>query len=230
MASNAPVVRSSTTGWPFPSTPIQPVSAKTPQPTSTLKPFISTSAPECPNDADPFSETRFERSGEQREQMGAGMTTAFGIVPLMGERGEGLELLARVAAGSAPALAAVYDAHAERVYAFARRLVGDDAAAEDLVHDVFLALPSAAARYRGDASVRTFLLSIAQNHSRHHVRAAARRRAMLGRFEDEPRTPPASPPDREAERRQLARRLQRALDALPLDQRIAFVLCEVEEL
>jgi RNA polymerase sigma-70 factor (ECF subfamily) len=51
---------------------------------------------------------------------------------------------------------------------------------------------------------------------------------MLGRFEEEPH-PPASPPDREAERRQLANRLQRALDALPLDQRIAFVLCEVEE-
>jgi len=166
------------------------------------------------------------------------MTTAFGIVPLLGTRDEGqsrprsdcedLELLARVASGSAPALAAVYDAHAERVHAFARRLVGDDQAAEDLVHDVFLALPAAAARYRGDASVRTFLLSIAQNCSRHHVRTAARRRAMLNRFEDEPRAP-ASPPDREAERRQLAACLQRALDALPLDQRIAFVLCEVEE-
>lgn len=158
------------------------------------------------------------------------MTATFGIVPFMAEREDGLELLARVASGSATALATVYDAHAERVYAFARRLVGEDAAAEDLVQDVFLALPSAAARYRGDASVRTFLLSIAQNHSRHHVRTAARRRAMLGRFEEEPHThAPAPAPDREAERRQLANRLQRALDALPLDQRIAFVLCEVEE-
>lgn len=156
------------------------------------------------------------------------MTVVSGIVPLISDREEGLELLARVASGSASALASVYDAHAERVYAFARRLVGDDAAAEDLVHDVFLALPAAAGRYRGDASVRTFLLSIAQNHSRHHVRAAARRRAALARLEDEPHAT-TSPPDREAERRQLAKRLQRALDALPLDQRIAFVLCEVEE-
>jgi RNA polymerase sigma-70 factor (ECF subfamily) len=182
----------------------------------------------CPKGRVSLTERRFERSGARRELMKTRMTATFGIVPLLGERDEGSRLLARVASGSASALAAVYDAHAERVYAFARRLVGDDAAAEDLVHDVFLALPAAASRYRGDASVRTFLLSIAQNQSRHHVRAAARRRAMLVRFEDEPRVPVA-PPDREAERAELANRLQRALDALPLDQRIAFVLCEVEE-
>ena len=32
-----------------------------------------------------------------------------------------------------------------------------------------------------------------------------------------------------AERRELAQALMRALDTLPLDQRVAFVLCEVEE-
>jgi RNA polymerase sigma-70 factor (ECF subfamily) len=36
-------------------------------------------------------------------------------------------------------------------------------------------------------------------------------------------------PQQNAERTELARALQRALDELPLDQRVAFVLCEVEE-
>lgn len=39
----------------------------------------------------------------------------------------------------------------------------------------------------------------------------------------------APDPERGASDRQLADALQRALDALPLDQRVAFVLCEVEE-
>ncbi len=157
------------------------------------------------------------------------MTTFLGAMPLLG-RAEGADLLSRVASGSLGALAEVYDAHSERVYAFARRLVGEDAAAEDLVQEVFLALPAAARRYRGEATVRTFLLSIAQNHARHHVRAAARRRAAMTRLGREPGPAAGAPPDRALEQRELAARLQRCLDELPLEQRVAFVLCEIEEL
>ena len=55
--------------------------------------------------------------------------------------------------------------------AFARRLVGDPEAAEDLVHEVFVSLPRAIRRYREQSSLRTFLISIAVNHARHFVRA-----------------------------------------------------------
>jgi RNA polymerase sigma-70 factor, ECF subfamily len=41
-------------------------------------------------------------------------------------------------------------------------------------------------------------------------------------------SPPAAP-DIELQRRELAVQLTRALDALPLSQRAAFILCEVEE-
>ena len=55
-----------------------------------------------------------------------------------------------------------------------------------------------------------------------------RRRAAVGRFESEP--PPSSPnPEDEVRRGQLAAALTRALDALPLEQRVAVVLCAVEE-
>jgi RNA polymerase sigma-70 factor (ECF subfamily) len=128
------------------------------------------------------------------------------------------------------ALGRVYEEHHAAVRAFARRLLGDDGAAEDLVHQVFVTLPSAARRFRGESGLRTFLLSIAANHCRHHVRAAARRRRALGALALEPVAPaPAASPDDEAERRRLADALARALDALPLEQRLAFVLCEVEE-
>jgi RNA polymerase sigma-70 factor, ECF subfamily len=140
---------------------------------------------------------------------------------------EGL-LLERLRAGDGAALADVYDAHHEHVRAFARRMVGDDASAEDLVQETFLAFAQAAKRYRGDAALRTYLLSIAVNRARHHVRAAVRQRTAMARFGQEP-SPGADLPDDGAHRARLAAALLRALDALPIEQRAAFVLCEVEE-
>jgi RNA polymerase sigma-70 factor (ECF subfamily) len=138
-------------------------------------------------------------------------------------------LVDRLLGGEAAAVAEVYDLHQAAVHAFARRLVGDAAAAQDLVHDVFIALPSAMRNFRGESSFRTFLLSIAVNHARHHLRAASRRRAAMDRFSSEMTHRSDEGPEHQAQRRDLARELSRALDALPLDQRVAFVLCEIEE-
>jgi len=135
----------------------------------------------------------------------------------------------RIADGDPAAIGEVYDAHGAAIRAFARRLLGEDSAAEDLVHDVFVALPKAASRFRGESSLRTFLFSIAVNHARHHVRSATRRRAAIDRLTREPAPEGSSNPERDARRAELAELLTRALDALPLEQRVAFVLCEVEE-
>ena len=137
-------------------------------------------------------------------------------------------LVVRLQAGDAGAIRRVYEDHHVPVRAFAQRLVGDVEAAEDLVQDVFVALPKAIARFRGDCALRTFLVSIAVNHARNHVRAAARRRGALARLGREPS--PSSPDlHRDLERRELASRLMLALDELPLDQRVAIVLSEIEE-
>jgi RNA polymerase sigma-70 factor, ECF subfamily len=139
------------------------------------------------------------------------------------------DLVARLAFGDRSAIAEAYDAHHGAVRAFAKRLVGEVAAAEDLVHEVFVSLPQAIRGYRGEASLRTFLISVAVNHARHHVRAAARRRYAMERYEREPGKTGGSDPEHSTGQRELARVLERCLDALPLDQRVAFVLCEVEE-
>jgi RNA polymerase sigma-70 factor (ECF subfamily) len=141
---------------------------------------------------------------------------------------EDSELLVRLMRAERTAVGEVYDAHHCAVRAFARRLVGESAAAEDLVHEVFVSLPQASKNFRGQSSLRTFLISIAVNHARHHVRSAARKRAAFGRLEREP-LPDVSDPERVTERKQLAEALERALDTLPLEQRVAFVLCEIEE-
>ncbi len=139
-------------------------------------------------------------------------------------------LLVRLRAGDSAAVAWLYQLHHDEIRSFARRLLGDAAAAEDLVHEVFVAVPGAIARFREEGSLRSFLLSIAVNLARRHVRAAARRRAALARAfaveEDRAHEPG---PDACLERRELADALHCALDALPVEQRVAFVLCVVEE-
>lgn len=138
------------------------------------------------------------------------------------------DLVRRLMEADPLAVGRAYDRHHEAVRAFGRRLLGDAASAEDLVHDVFVALPRAVRGFRGQSSLRTFLIGIAVHHARHHLRAATRRRPALSRLEQQPegRT---SDPEHLARRRELAQALTRALDRLPLEQRVAFVLCEVEE-
>jgi RNA polymerase sigma-70 factor (ECF subfamily) len=145
------------------------------------------------------------------------------------EASPGPGLVRRLRAGDATALGEAYDLHHAHVRAFARRLVGDRASAEDVVQETFVALPGAIRGFRGDASLRTFLLGVAVNHARHHVRAAARRRAAMDRLRGEIPRAGAASPEEEAEGAELARALARALDELSLDHRAAFVLCEVEE-
>lgn len=143
-----------------------------------------------------------------------------------GARGEGA-LVERLRRADPAALGAVYDQHHAAVRAFARRLIGETAAAEDLVHEVFVSLPGAARHFEGNASLRTFLISIAVNHARHHLRAAARNRAAMARFAEEPGAAVQDPEDL-ALRASLARALAHAMDALPIEQRVAFVLFEVD--
>jgi RNA polymerase sigma-70 factor (ECF subfamily) len=145
------------------------------------------------------------------------------------ERTEPADLPARLGAGDSAALGEAYDLHHAHVRAFARRLVGDEASAEDIVQETFLGLPRAIGGFRGAAPLRTFLFGIAVNHARHHVRAADRRRAAVSRLESEPIVSASASPEADVEGAELARALGRALAELSLDHRAAFVLCEIEE-
>ncbi len=146
----------------------------------------------------------------------------------LGASDDGTDQLDALRRGEPAAVGAVYDHHHAAVRAFARRLFGDASVAEDLVHDVFLRLPKAARGFRGESSLRTFLISIAANRARHFVRAAARQRAALERLAEEPKRT-SDDPEQLARRHELALALCRALESLPIDQRVAFVLCEVEQ-
>jgi RNA polymerase sigma-70 factor (ECF subfamily) len=135
----------------------------------------------------------------------------------------------RIAEREPAAIDEIYREHHTALRGFSRRLVGDHETAEDLVHDVFIALPDAIRRFRGDASLRTFLFAIAVRRGHKFIRSASRRRAAMTRLADQPLAPTLTP-DRALQQQQAAETLYRALDRLPDDQRTAFVLCEIDQL
>jgi RNA polymerase sigma-70 factor, ECF subfamily len=136
-------------------------------------------------------------------------------------------LLTSARGGNAAALGRIYELTQHRVRRFARRLLGDDAAAEDLVQDVFVHLPRLLRRYRGDAPFEMFLLGVVSRRARRHLRTAMRRRKLYDRFALCTAPAPCTP-EGESGRRELAAILVRALDSLSREQRLAFVLREVE--
>src|SRR5258708_8933923 len=75
-------------------------------------------------------------------------------------------LVARVAAGDRLAIQLLVSRHQQTVYRFVLRLVGNSAAAEDIVSEVFIDLWRQAARVEGRSQLATWLLAIAPNQRR----------------------------------------------------------------
>lgn len=148
---------------------------------------------------------------------------------LMLENSSSEQLLERLRRAEPSAVREVYDAHSGAMRAFTTRMVGDPVVADDLVHEVFAKLPRAIGGFRQESSLRTFLLGIAANHARQHVRNAVRRRGVIALAAQEPAPAAPSNPEEHLRRRQLATLLTNALHKLSVEQRTAFVLCEVEQ-
>jgi RNA polymerase sigma-70 factor, ECF subfamily len=84
-------------------------------------------------------------------------------------------LIAKVAAGNRLAMQVLFARHHVRVYRFILRLLGSEAAAEDLTSEVFLGVWRHAHRFEARSSVTTWLLAIA----RYKALAELRRRPEL---------------------------------------------------
>ena len=104
-------------------------------------------------------------------------------------------LAARLAAGDDLALAEIFDRLAPAVYGGALRVLGDDAAAQDVVQDVFVELWSHPGRYDPAAgTLRTYLIVLARHRAVDLVRSELRRVARQERsYRLEPGRPAPSP-------------------------------------
>lgn len=140
------------------------------------------------------------------------------------------ELLALHVAGDPDAFAEIVRRHRDRLWAVARRTLGDPEEAADAVQDALVSAYRAAASFRGQAAVTTWLHRITVNACLDRARKAKTRRTATmpepERLEAllEPHESAAEP----AERTDLRRELQAALEELPAEQRAALVLVDME--
>jgi RNA polymerase sigma-70 factor (ECF subfamily) len=136
------------------------------------------------------------------------------------------ELMARAGQGDGRAFQALVRRHAGRAVALARRILGNDALAEEIAQDALLRVWIAAPRWRPQAAFRTWLYRIVVN-----LCLNAKRRPTslpLGAADDI--ADPAPRPDAQLEQREQDRRLAAAIEALPDRQRAAIVLTYQEGL
>ena len=139
-------------------------------------------------------------------------------------------LVGRAVGGDRSAFARLAEHYQSACYGLAWRLLGDADRAADATQDALFHAYGAIADYRG-GTFRSWLLRITANASYDILRRAQRRPTTELPSPDEgaPELPDlaAVNPLREAARSEMYRHLERALQELPDDQRIAVVLCDV---
>jgi RNA polymerase sigma-70 factor (ECF subfamily) len=125
------------------------------------------------------------------------------------------------------AFTALIAPHLGAAYGLARWLVGNDADAEDVTQDACVR----AFRHQADlrsAHARAWLLTIVRRCC--YTLLAARRGGALAPLDEDEHPAPSDGPERAALRADDARLLNAAVAALPVEQREAFVLRELEGL
>lgn len=90
------------------------------------------------------------------------------------------ELMRRYVDGDASAFEAIFRRYGGLVLAIMRRGYADPVEAEDLAQQTFLQLHRARRDFRFDAPLRPWLLTIARNVKRDHLRRLQRRRPVVG--------------------------------------------------
>jgi RNA polymerase sigma-70 factor (ECF subfamily) len=130
--------------------------------------------------------------------------------------------------GDPQAIEELFRLHAPQVERTLGRLVGPVADLEDLVQTVFLEAISAMSRFRGEASFKTWLLSIAVHVGQHYLRAGRVRRHVPLEVLPEEAVRRDPDHDRQLDERRLAPELHRLLDRVAPKKRVALLLYVVE--
>ena len=131
-------------------------------------------------------------------------------------------LILRFKRGSTDALCRIYRKYEGVMLTVAAGLLSDVDAAQDAVHDVFVAFARAPQRLRLSGSLRSYLTTCVANVARDRLRAAKRR--ATNALEVEPQADERMMPLSQAIRDEELRRLADALAVLPYEQREVIVL------
>lgn len=156
-------------------------------------------------------------------------------------RDEEAQLIARSQCGDIDAFNQLVLCYQQVVYNVALRMLGDRDAAADVAQDTFIAALRAIASFRAGSSFRAWLLRIASNQACDHWRRTHRHvHESLDSLidEDEPHsssflttliaTDAGANPETNLLTHELQEVIARGLQTLPLEQRVAVVLCDIQ--
>lgn len=145
-------------------------------------------------------------------------------------------MLAAARSGDSAARRSLFERYRSVAYAVALRITGRNEDALDVVQDSFIRAFDQLDRFQGGSAFKTWLLRIVSNRALDVLRSRKVRLAVSLEGGDEGAVVPGLAENREGgpgvqiERRELAERLQRAMEALPPDQRAVFALSATGEL
>ena len=100
------------------------------------------------------------------------------------------ELLRRISKGDEDAMAAFYREHGKVVLAQVLLVTGERVLAEEIVQDTMLAVWRGAASFRGESSVRSWVIAIARRQTRDRLRGRALRVVDDAFLADQPSSNP----------------------------------------
>ena len=145
-------------------------------------------------------------------------------------RDEDRALVARCLQGDLGAFEELYRTHSGRLFSLTCRMLGNQADAEDLLQEIFLAAHRKLDTFRGDSALGTWLYRLATNLCLDHLRSQSSRTSQVtDSLDDEPWLADAS--SRRMTDQTVSRMdLERALALLPEGSRAAFVLHDIEGL
>ncbi len=136
-------------------------------------------------------------------------------------------LVRRMAAGDDSALRELYAAHGQRLYAYALRLTGDPAQADDVLQETLVAVWKSAGKFRGEGRLIAWLLGIVH----HTALKSLRYRTQPLTDEIEESLPAGHPsPEQQIERTELGDQVRLGLNALSTEHRSALELIFYQEL
>jgi RNA polymerase sigma-70 factor, ECF subfamily len=146
------------------------------------------------------------------------------------------ELVSRSTQGDLDAFNRLVERYQRPLYNFCLRMLASAEAAEDATQEAFISAYRAVHRFRGaqSAGFRAWLFRIAVNACYDEMRRRRSRpsvsldapRGESGRAMDFPN--PGPTPEETAQSAELGGAIQEALNALPSDQRLAVILCDVK--
>ena len=143
------------------------------------------------------------------------------------------ELISQMKNGDEAAFTQLINRHYTQIYQLCHRFLANAMDSEEAAQDVFIQFHRHINRYQPNAQLSTYLYRLAVNRSLNGLRTRKRKRLFSFhqiQNDQEWEGNPNDRPDQKLEEAELARAVQKAIDALPENQRTAVILRRYQEL